>query len=180
MARNKDQHWVPSSYLAAWIDPGCPPDYEGYVHIFDRDGGNARKKAPKNILSMPDLYTIFEDGNRNLRIEDAFSKFEQEFVRVRRKLHAGAELDAVDAGILYVFVGAMLARPPHRIEHFTKQYAAILQKAKSMKINPNVPSVRSFMTGPSMTVLAPMVRSSGRRCAISGGRSPFACGRLPV
>src|SRR5262249_4113413 len=126
---------------------------EGYVHVFDRDGRNGRKKAPKNILSMPDLYTIFESGERNLRIEDAFSKFEQQFVKVRKKLHAGGELDDDDAVALYVFVGSMLARPPHHIQHFTKQYAAILEKAKSIRIDPNVsPPPRSLNVAPSMTL----------------------------
>lgn len=151
MARNKDQHWVPSGYLAAWVDPSCPPSYEGYVHIFDRDGGNARKKAPKNILSMPDLYTIFENGERNLRIEDAFSRAEQEFVRVRKKLHDGEDLDDDDLSVLYDFVGSMLARPPRYIEHYTKQYAAILERATAIRIDPSVPPP-SLNAGPRMTL----------------------------
>lgn len=152
MARNKTQHWVPKSYLDAWIDPATPDGQDGYVHVFDRDGTNHRKRAPKNILAMTDLYTILSDGVRDLRIEDAFSCFEQAFIQTRKKLESDEVLDSDDAGNLYIFVGSMMARPPHRISHFTNQFAAILKKARSIKINHNVAPIRPLTSGRSMTL----------------------------
>jgi hypothetical protein len=152
MARNKNQHWVPQSYLRAWIDPNTPDGYDGYVHVFDRHGGHHREKGPANILSMPDLYTIFEDSKRNLRIENTFSKWEADFVRVRKVIEANQFGTGDDAADLYAFTGAMIARPPHRIKFVQDQWDTIVKKARSIRIDPNVAPMRPFGEGPSMTL----------------------------
>ena len=62
MVANKNQHSVPVSYLEAWTDPNKPELHKLFVHLFDRLGGNHKRRSPANILSMPDLYTIFSEG----------------------------------------------------------------------------------------------------------------------
>jgi hypothetical protein len=74
---------VPSSYLEAWVDPETPPHYDGYVHLFDRDGQGHKRKSPEKIMSMPELYTIFEGATRDLTIEHTFGRWEDAFVRAR-------------------------------------------------------------------------------------------------
>lgn len=102
---------------------------------------------------MPDLYTIFENGERNLRIEDAFSKFENGFVRVRKILENESFGTGDDAAKLYAFVGTMISRPPHRIDYIKAQYAKILEHAEPIKIDPSSrPMPTSFNSGPSYSL----------------------------
>ena len=101
---------------------------------------------------MPDLYTIFEGKERNLRIERAFSKWEDDFVRVRDLLEAEEFGTGDDAADLYAFAGAMIARPPHRIDHFKGQWESIVKRARSIRINPNIPPIRPLTKGPSMSL----------------------------
>ena len=152
MVDNKHQHWVPSSYLAAWADPNRPASHTPYAHTFTRDGGSHAKRAPENIFHMPDLYTIFEGAHRNLRIEKAFAQWERSFVRVRNLIEGDQDISGDDAADLYAFVGAMLARPPHRIKFIKKQWASILEHARSISIDPSVPPTRSLSKGPSMSL----------------------------
>jgi hypothetical protein len=148
----KHQHWVPSSYLAAWTDPDRPAHYDPYVHIFARDGGSHTKRAPENIFHMPDLYTIFDEGGRDLSIEDAFGQWEGSFVRARNLIEAGQEISEEDVTALYVFAGAMLARPPHRIDFIKNQWVHIVEQARTIRIDPTIPPIRSLSKGPRMTL----------------------------
>ena len=58
MPAHADQRFVPNSYLKAWCDPDVPSEHTPYVWRFSKDGTEARKKAPKNIFTETDLYTI--------------------------------------------------------------------------------------------------------------------------
>lgn len=123
--------------------------------MFDLHGGNPRRKSPAKILRMPDLYTIFRDGERDLRIERAFSQWEGDFVRVRRIFEAGEFGTGDDAGDLYAFVGAMLARPPHRIDFVRDQWASIAERMREVRANLNsaIPPIRSLSSdSPSMSL----------------------------
>ena len=151
MSRNKKQHWVPGSYLEAWVDPVAPPNYDPFVHLFDRTGANHRTKSPGNIFKMIDLYTIVTDGQRNLSIEDYFSRREQEFVRVRRIIEAGEAGDSRDVAALYAFTAAMIVRPPDVIQHYTRQWGNIVRKARTIRINPAVKPI-SNLKGEGMTL----------------------------
>jgi Protein of unknown function (DUF4238) len=152
MVDKKHQHWVPASYLAAWADPNRPAHYDPYVHIFARDGGAHTKRAPQNIFHMPELYTIFSEGGRDLSIESAFGQWEGSFVRVRNRIEAGQDISEEDVAILYVFTGAMLVRPPHRITFIANQWAHVVEQARSIRIDPNVPPIPSLSKGPSMSL----------------------------
>ena len=63
----KKQHFVPQCYTKAWHDPAAPagPKMSPYVWVFDRDGANPKRKAPANLFTENDIYTIkSEDGER--------------------------------------------------------------------------------------------------------------------
>ncbi|WP_159011376.1 DUF4238 domain-containing protein [Bradyrhizobium sp. S69] len=148
----KHRHWVSSSYLDAWADPDCPAHYDPYVRIFARDGNEHTKRALQNIFHMPDLYTIFSEGGRDLSIENAFGQWEDGFVRVRNRLEAGQDISQEDVAALYVSTGAMLARPPHRINFISDQRAHVVEQARSIRIDPNVLPIPSLSKGPSMSL----------------------------
>ena len=152
MVSNKQQHWVPRCYLEAWVDPNTPPDQTPYVHIFDRHGNAQRRRSPAKIFKMPDLYTIFEGEERNLRIEHAFAKWEDDFIKVRTLIEAERFGSDHDVAALYAFTGAMIARPPHRIGDVKAQWASIVKRARSIRIDPNVPPIPSLAKGPSMSL----------------------------
>jgi len=124
------------------------------VHLFDVHGANARRRGPTKILSAPDLYTIFRGSKRDLRIEQFFSKLEFDFVRARRLIEAEQFGTGDSAADLYAFVGAMLTRPPHRIDFFKMQWASIAEKMREIRanINPAIPPIRSLSNGPRMNV----------------------------
>lgn len=152
MVKHKDQHWVPRSYLEAWVDPETPDNYEPYVHLFDRTGQAHKKKSPAKILQMPDLYTIFDGASRDLTIEHTFSQWEGAFVKVRKRIESDADLSEDDVVNLYVFTGALMVRPPQYIEHFAGQWRNIVAKARTIKINPNAKPLPSLNTGPSLSL----------------------------
>ena len=150
MVNNKQQHWVPASYLKAWVDAETRPRQKPYVQVFDRDGGNHRRKSPENIFKTPNLYTIWDDTGRNLRIEQEFKHWEDDFLRVRKSIEANGRCTDEDAADLYCFAGALAARPPHRIEFVKNQWASIAKKMRSIQINPDVAYPPTLSNGPSM------------------------------
>ncbi|MDE2239877.1 MAG: DUF4238 domain-containing protein [Rhodospirillales bacterium] len=155
MVEHKKQHTVPNCYLKGWIDPETPPGHTPYVNLFDLRGGNARKKSPAKVLRMPDLYTIFRDGERDLRIEAVFSLWENNFVRVRSIFESGQFGTGDDAADLYAFVGAMLARPPHRIDFMKNQWASMAERMQEVRANlkPGIPPIRSLASdGPKLNL----------------------------
>lgn len=86
--RNKDQHLVPQCYLKAWCDPKTPPNQEPYVWLHKKDGTEAKRKAPLNILCEPDYYTYQDTkGKRDLSLEDYLSNVEGHFARIRETIY---------------------------------------------------------------------------------------------
>lgn len=63
-----------------------------------------------------------------------------------------SELTEEDIANLYVFTGALMVRPPHRIEHFAGQWRNIVAEARTIKINPNIEPIPSLSAGPSMSL----------------------------
>jgi Protein of unknown function (DUF4238) len=114
MMDNKDQHWIAISYLMGWADPNRPEHYEPFVHLFDRQGGDHRRRSPANIFSMPELYTIFRGAERDLSLERHFGRLERDFVRARKVIESDSQGGPDEIAAVYGFVAAMLARPPHR------------------------------------------------------------------
>jgi hypothetical protein len=131
---HKGQHFVPSSYLKAWCDPGCPPEHEPYVWIFDEDGSNARKRAPSNIFKEPDLYTIEKaDGTRDLRLEHGLAGLEDRFVKILRDtISKQRKLNAEDRVHLSAFVAAAQVRTTQSRDHHASQWGSVLKIADDM------------------------------------------------
>lgn len=67
MRTHEKQHFVPQAYLRAWCDPTTPDGQEPYVWRFNKDGSDARRKAPAKIFRETDMYTIpLPGGGRDL------------------------------------------------------------------------------------------------------------------
>src|SRR4051812_9275018 len=82
---HKAQHWIPRSYAAAWVDPDKPAQHEPFLNIVTKDGSAVRRRAPENVFTETDLYTItLPNGARDLRLEHGLSQLEAAFVQVRR------------------------------------------------------------------------------------------------
>lgn len=89
-----------------------------YVWTFDLSGGAGRKRAPRNLFTETDIYTIsMPDGSRDLRIEHELSKLEKglrtlitDFVAPRRQLPHPRQLR------LIAFIAAMHGRTPQARE----------------------------------------------------------------
>lgn len=130
----KKQHFVPASYLKKWADPNCPPHHEPYVWVFDKDGSNPKKRAPSNIFTETDLYTIQNsDGTRDLRLENGLSELESMFTRVRNsKFSFHRELTAEEKVYLCAFVAAGQFRTTSSRDHHAKQWGNVVKHADDL------------------------------------------------
>lgn len=141
MNKPKNQHIIPQCYLKQFVDPNTPPGQEPYVWIFDRGNKKGKKKAPKNILSETDFYTLkVEDGEKDYSIEESLSQLEGEYSSVfEKKIKCKIPLSDYDHIVLCAFVAAMLQRTPKQkenIEGFFDQLIKIvddLEKAHGAK-----------------------------------------------
>ena len=126
--KNKQQHYVPSSYLQAWCDPKCPQGQEPYVWMTPVDGGPAKRKAPRKILRETDMYTVVgKNGERDLYIERALSHVEGKFARIRRnKFDKGRRLTVEELAFVCMFMAAMHGRTKTYREHLRSTWGRAL------------------------------------------------------
>jgi uncharacterized protein DUF4238 len=132
---HKSQHWIPRSYLRAWTDPACPADQQPFVHVFSKDGSTHRKRAPDNLFSATDLYTIkLPDGGRDLRLEHGLADLESGFALLRKDfLVARRKLSAKRYVKLMAFVAAMHARTPRFREHHRRFWNDVQLQGERME-----------------------------------------------
>jgi len=115
---HRSQHYIPRSYLSAWCDPNTPSGMQPFVWTFDPSGGVGRKRAPQNLFTETDIYTIFRpDGSRDLRIEFELSKLEQGLKRLITDFVAShRQLPRLRQSQLIAFIAAMHGRTPEARE----------------------------------------------------------------
>lgn len=123
MSNHKKQHSVPKCYLREFIDPETPDGYEPFIWIFDKNGKNKRKKAPKNVLTSNNLYTIEVEGKaRDYSIEKSLSSIENDFaILFRQKIKNLLPLSEDEHISLCIFIATMLQRTVSQkanLEHF--------------------------------------------------------------
>jgi hypothetical protein len=118
------QHWVPSSYLEVWCDPGHPPKYTPYVWRFPKDGGGGQCKAPQKIFAEVDFYTIhLPDGQRDLSLEHGLGKLEEKFCQIRRaRIDNREPLNTEEKVWFCGFVAAMHFRTRAQRNAFRQQW----------------------------------------------------------
>ncbi len=168
---HKTQHYIPRSYLAAWCDPDTPPRMQPYVWTFDPSGGAGRKRAPKNLFTETDIYTIQRpDGARDLRIEHELSRLEKglktlvtDFVARYRQLPLHRQSRLIE------FIAAMHARTPHAREIqsmlWQDELKAIEQQERDV-VTPSASKPERTAEGPPLPP-SPQKRLDGLRTALA-------------
>jgi hypothetical protein len=107
----KDQHFVPRCYLSEFTDPNIPTGHEPYVWVFDKNGKNARKKAPKNVFTETHLYTFEFNGDKDFSIEQSLSAIESKYAYIfQHKIKQKKPLSESEHAYLCAFVAAQLQR----------------------------------------------------------------------
>ena len=128
---HKRQHWVPRSYLKAWVNPQTPHQ----VHIFDKAGGNSRKRAPKSIFTETDLYTIqAPNDSRDLKLEHGLAEVESLFSRLRKDfLQQRRPLPSLQYGYLLIFIASLHVRTPVMRDHHGKFWKEVLDSCEELE-----------------------------------------------
>jgi len=131
---HKKQHFVPATYLRAWCDVDSPSDYEPYVWVFPKNGGEPKRKPPEKIFWEPDFYTIKKiNGKRDLVLEHGLAQLESQFAVLRdKKLSKRKPLTLQDKSILCTFTAAMYARTKARRNHLQGQWQQVLDMGNRM------------------------------------------------
>lgn len=127
---HKDQHTVPECYLKEWCDPDTPEKHDPYLWIFDKDGSNSKKRAPKNVFSEKDFYTVEgPDGDRDITLELKLSEWEYRFTKIRReKLERWLPLSAEEHAYLMIFVAAADFRTRPSRDHHASPFQNLLKR----------------------------------------------------
>lgn len=139
------QHYVPSSYLAEWTDPNTPAGQEPYVWVFKRGEKKGRKKAPSNLFSKTDLYTLkLDTKEKSYAIEETLSNLESKYATILRdKIKKHLPLSEEEHIYLCAFVSVMLQRTlRHRdnLENFIDQ---LIEHTESLEQAHEIPSHES-------------------------------------
>ncbi len=150
----KKQHWIPNSYLSAWIDPTSPPNYEGYVWVFSKDGKNSRKKSPKKIFFDNNFYTLrTASGERDLKLEKMLSKIEKDFSETRQnKLLSLEPLTTSEISSMIFFISAMLHRTEAMRDKNKETWNHVLKCMDSMDKSIKFSSRKKIYSSPSTSM----------------------------
>lgn len=127
--------------MRAWCDPGRAAHEEPYVWIFDRDGPTAgkpgKRKAPVNIFSEPEMYTItpaHDPHGRDLSLEHGLGLIERDFCAVRREfIEPARPLGERERGILLAFAASSQFRTPGFREHTRSQWQPVLDMGREVE-----------------------------------------------
>jgi len=121
---HKRHHWVPTSYLDAWVDPQAPTSKEPYVWVFTKDGKPLDHSTTQNLFHKKDLYTIrAKDGSRDLYVETKLLHgIESNFVPVRDKLSRGESLTTTELLHLCAFTAALRGRTLPTVKSIAASY----------------------------------------------------------
>lgn len=140
MSNAKNQHYIPQFYLREWVDSNTPQGHEPYVWVFDRKTRKGRKKAPHNIFSETDLYTInLKSGGKVYAIEEALSNLEGKYATIfREKIKNHLPLNEEENIFLCAFVGAMLQRTIRHKDTLEKFYDDIIERTESLERQNNL------------------------------------------
>jgi hypothetical protein len=133
---HKAQHWIPKSYLEAWIDPEVPSGYEPYVNMISKDGREAKRRSPANTFTETDLYTaITPNGKRDLRLEHGLSTLESNFAIIRREHFASRRpVCMAEFSMILFFVAAMHFRTPAMRDHQAKFWQEIADLGNRIEV----------------------------------------------
>jgi len=164
---HRKQHFVPQCFTKAWHDRTVPASATRtpYVWVFNKDGSGARRKAPANLFTETDIYTIVRpDGQRDLRLEHGFQGLEDTFTRVRNlKFNRRVWPDSEDLAWVIGFAATAQARTAAHRNFHRDQWAGIRNRMEEFQAVFEVapPEIKKAMnrvgqqsqsSGPGMTI----------------------------
>lgn len=142
MAKNKPkkQHYVPQCYLREFVDPNTPSEQEPYIWIFDKGKRKGRKRAPSNLFTETDLYTIhLKTGEKNYAIEETLSKLEGKYAEIfRSKIKNHLPLSEEEHIYLCAFVSVMLQRTLRHRDNLGRFYDELIGHAEKIEQQNNL------------------------------------------
>jgi hypothetical protein len=128
---------VPQCYTKAWHDRIAPasPTRTPYVWVFNTNGTGAHRKAPVNLFTETDIYTIvLPDGQRDLRLEYGFQELEDKFTRVRNlKFNRRVWPDTADLAWVIGFAATAQARTAAHRNFHREQWAGIRNRIEDFQ-----------------------------------------------
>ena len=142
MSVPKNQHIIPANaYLKQFVDPNIPEGYEPYVWIFERGKRVGKKRAPKNILSETDFYTLkTKFGGKDYTIEKSLAQLEGKYASIfEKKIKSKLPLDNYEHIVLCAFVAAMLQRTLKQKENIEGFLDRVIKMTEEMKKAHGVP-----------------------------------------
>jgi Protein of unknown function (DUF4238) len=128
------QHYVPHCYLREWVDPNTPGGQEPYLWIFNRGDKKGRKKAPSNIFTETDLYTLKIKGEKNYAIEETLSNLEGKYAAVfRDKISKHLPLTEEEHIFLCAFVSVMLQRTLRHKDNLERFLDELIERMEALE-----------------------------------------------
>ena len=129
------QHYIPKSYLSAWIDPNGEAGLEPYVWVFRKDGSGKKRKAPKNVFRETDVYTLLgPDGERLLELEHGLAELESRYAAIfRQKIAPALPLTPNEREWMCAFMSAMSARTLRQRDHLQSQWGEVLKRIETIR-----------------------------------------------
>jgi hypothetical protein len=138
----KNQHVVTHSYLQKWCDPETPIGHTPYVWLVSKDGQSIDKKAPINIFTESDFYTVIDEkGNRNLELEHYLQKIEDGFLKTRSSILEKRPITEQDFQSLVLFIASTYTRTKLQKREQKDIWKDLLSIYKNMGIDQFMPDV---------------------------------------
>lgn len=121
----RKQHYIPQFYLKYFTDPMTPAIYEPYVWVLNKETGEIKQRAPKNIAYENGFNDIVDsNGNISSIVEEEFQQIENEAAKAFRKVMKFDELSEYEKISLSKFIISMRFRTPS----FISTYKSIIQR----------------------------------------------------
>lgn len=113
---NKRQHIVPKAYLEAFVDPMTPLGHKPYLWVYEREGAEPYRRAPKKVAVESYYYSFTAPtGERDHAVDEMLQKVESLALPILRALDQGrdsAELSPEERMYLAHFVALLEVRVP--------------------------------------------------------------------
>lgn len=145
MSKPKVQHIIPRCYLKQFVDKNTPNGQEPYVWIFERDSKKGKNKAPKNILTETDFYTLTTRlGEKDYTVEQSLARIENDYAAIfEEKITNKIPLNDYEHLIFCAFVAAMLQRTFKQKENMDGFYDQVINMTQEMERAHGIPPNKS-------------------------------------
>lgn len=116
------QHYLPKFYLDGFTEPHAEKLRTPYCWLYYRCEGRWKKRAPKNIATKTDLYSITDDeGTRHDELEKFLSSVESQTAKIMASVIAkGRKLEGEDRQWLALFIAVMFNRLPAYLDQWVQ------------------------------------------------------------